>query len=190
VETTRRERPKEDPNKIYKVDVAGSIARGPKDAPVTLVEFTAFQCGYCARSQATITQILESYPGQVQHVVKYKPLRDPKAAIASLAAERQGKYWEYRNLLFANQRAINDANLTTWATEVGLDLERFKTDRTDPALAAAISQDSKQAASLGVSGTPTFFINGKKMVGAQPFANFKKVIDAQLAANGDQPATS
>ena len=109
-------------------------------------------------------------------------MRDPKAAIASLAAERQGKYWEYRDLMWANQRALTDANLDLWARELGLDIDRFNRDRQDPALARVVQENSRQASSLQVSGTPTFFINGKKLVGAQPFERFKALIDQQLAA--------
>jgi protein-disulfide isomerase len=173
-------RPVEDPNKIYKVDMANSISRGPSDAPITLVEITAFQCGFCKRSQATIQQIMDTYPGKVRHVVMYKPLRAPTAAIASLAADRQGKYWEYRKLLFDNSRAMTDQNLQIWAQQLGMDIEKFAKDRVDPALAQFIQNNSRQASSLGVRGTPTFFINGKKLVGAQPFAAFQRLIDQQL----------
>ncbi len=179
----------EDPNKVWDVDIKGSIARGPASAPITLVEFTAFQCGFCARSQATINQILQTYPGKVHHVVKYSPLRDDKAEVASLAAGRQGKYWEYREKLFSNQRAINDQNLRVWAREVGLDLARFEKDLADPALAADVKQDALQALQLGVNGTPTFFINGKKLVGAHPFASFKRIIDQELAGGNRRAAS-
>ena len=175
-------RPAENPNKIYKVDMANSISRGPEDAPITLVEITAFQCGFCKRSQTTIQQIMDTYPGKVRHVVMYKPLRAPTGAIASLAADRQGKYWEYRNLLFENQRAMTDQNLQLWAQQLGMDVEKFAKDRQDPALAQFVQNNSRQASSLGVRGTPTFFINGKKLVGAQPFAAFQKLIDQALSA--------
>lgn len=187
---TRSRRPAEDPNKIYKVDMANSISRGPKDAPITLVEITAFQCGFCKRSQATIQQIMETYPGKVRHVVMYKPLRAPTGAIASLAADRQGKYWEYRKLLFDNQRAMTDQNLQLWAQQVGMDVEKFEKDRQDPALAQFVQNNARQASSLGVNGTPTFFINGKKLVGAQPFAAFQKIIDQELNSPDQAAAAS
>ncbi len=187
---SRPSQPREDPNKIYKVDLANSISRGPEDAPITLVEFTAFQCGFCKRSQATIQEIMDTYPGQVRHVVMYKPLRAPTGAIASLAAERQGKYWEYRNLLFGNSGAMTDENLRLWAQQLGLNVDQFEKDRQDPALLQFVQNNSRQASGLGVRGTPTFFINGKKLVGAQPFAAFKQVIDQQLAAPaGSAPAS-
>jgi len=141
-----------------------------------------FQCGYCKRSQTTIQEIMEAYPGQVRHVVMYKPLRAATGAIASLAADRQGKYWEYRNLLFANSRAMTDENMRLWAQQLGMDVEQFEKDRMDPALLQFVENNSRQASGLGVSGTPTFFINGKKLVGAQPFAAFQKLIDEHLAA--------
>ncbi|MFQ5669127.1 MAG: DsbA family protein [Acidobacteriota bacterium] len=174
-------RPAEDPNEVYAIDLADSIARGPADAPVTMVEFTAFQCGFCKRSQPTIQKILQTYPDDVRLMVKYMPLRDHKAAIASLAAHRQGKYWEYRKLLFDNQRSLSDENLRALASQVGLNLEQFEKDRQDPELAAEVQRNVQQARSVGVQGTPTFFINGKKLVGAQPFTSFKTMIDQQLA---------
>jgi protein-disulfide isomerase len=174
------QRPAEDPNHVYKVDMANSISRGPKDAPITLVEITAFQCGFCRRSQATIQEIMDTYPGKVRHVVMYKPLRAPTAAIASLAADRQDKYWEYRNLLFANQQAMTEPNLLSYAQQLGMDVERFTKDRQDPALTQFIENNSRQASTLGVTGTPTFFINGKKLVGAQPFAAFQQIIEQEL----------
>lgn len=178
----------EDPDKIYKVEVAGGVTSGPANAPVTLVEFTDFQCPFCSRGQETVRRIMEAWPREVRVVSKNLPLdfhkRAREAAVASIAASRQGKYWEYRELLFANQKALEAEHLRTYAQQLSLDLGRFEKDLSDPALAAIVEADLKQAAELGVSGTPTFFLNGRKMVGAHPFESFKAAIERELAGGG------
>ena len=175
----------EDPNKIYKVEVAGAVTSGPANAPVTLVEFTDFQCPFCSRGQETVKRIMEAWPREVRVVSKNLPLdfhkRAREAAVASIAASRQGKYWEYRTLLFANQKALEANHLRDYARQLSLDLARFERDLADPALAALVDSDLKQAAELGVSGTPTFFLNGRKFVGAHPFESFKAAIERELA---------
>ena len=184
VETSKSNRRAEDPNKVYKIDIAGSITRGPDDAPVTIVEFTDYQCTFCSRAQATVQQIFEDYPNDVRLVVKNMPLgfhgQARPAAIAAMTADRQDKYWEYRALLFANHRSLNEAKFVEMAEQTGLDMEQWQADRKDPALLAVLDRDVKQAAQVGVRGTPTFFVNGKKLVGAQPFSAFKARIDATL----------
>ena len=102
------------------------------------------------------------------------------AAKASLAAHRQGKFWEYHDLLFANQKGLTDENLLKWAGDLGLDIAQFKKDMADPALEKKILQQQAAMVGLGAGGTPAFFLNGKKMSGAKPFAEFQKEIDAEL----------
>jgi protein-disulfide isomerase len=104
------------------------------------------------------------------------------SAKASMAAHRQGKFWEYHDKLFENQRQLSDENYVKWAQELGLDVEKFKRDMADPALQAEIERQQKAVVALGARGTPGFFINGELLSGAQPFPAFKTVIDKQLAA--------
>jgi protein-disulfide isomerase len=180
----QRRAPKED-NKVYDVKV------GPKDglkgnpkAPVTIVEFSDFQCPFCSRVNPTISKIMKTYGDQVRVVFKHNPLpfhKDaPLASEASLAAGAQGKFWEMHDLLFKNQRKLKRADLDAYATQLGLDIEKFKSDLDQHTFKAQVDADLAQARSLGVRGTPNFFINGKKLTGAQPYERFKAKIDEAL----------
>ncbi|MBF5041118.1 thioredoxin [Aggregicoccus sp. 17bor-14] len=169
---------------VLKVPVDGAPVRGPADALVTLVEFSDYQCPFCSRAHVTVQQLEKQYAGKLRVVMKQNPLsfhpRARPAALAALAAGQQGKYWEYHDTLFANQRNIEDADLEKYAGQVGLDVARWKRDMQDPKLAEVISHDQAQAQKLGASGTPAFFINGRFLSGAQPIDNFKAVIDEEL----------
>ncbi len=105
------------------------------------------------------------------------------AARAAGAADRQGKFWEFHDKLFANQNTLSDANYKKYARELGLDIDKFSKDMTDPGNPATkrIETDKAEADSLGVTGTPAFFVNGRYLSGAKPFEDFAKVIDAELA---------
>ncbi len=102
------------------------------------------------------------------------------AAKAAEAAGRQGKFWEMHDKLFENQKAMNDANYLAWAGELGLDIEKFKKDMADPAVQKMLEAQQKQGMSVGARGTPAFFVNGRFLSGAQPVANFKKLIDEEM----------
>lgn len=104
------------------------------------------------------------------------------AALASMAAHKQGKFWEYHDILFANMRALNDPDLERYAQQLGLNMTQWNADRQDRGLRAQIENDQKAAVALGQGGTPAFFINGKAISGAQPFEQFKTIIDAEIAA--------
>jgi protein-disulfide isomerase len=178
--------PGPNPGTRYAVKDEGAPVRGPADAKVTLVEFLDFQCPFCSRVQPTLAQIQQTYGDKVRIVFKHMPLRSihPQAAGAAAAAEAahgQGKFWEMHDLIFANQRELGDAKYQEWARQLGLDMDRFQKDLKSPALAQRIDADSQEAANLGVSGTPAFFINGRYLSGAQPFDQFKKLIDEELA---------
>ncbi|MGH9971650.1 MAG: thioredoxin domain-containing protein [Pyrinomonadaceae bacterium] len=165
-------------------DLSDSPSRGPADAPVVLVEFSDYQCPYCATVQDTLRRLLEMYPGKIRHVVKNLPLsfhdQATTAAVAALAAGRQGKFWEFRLFLFENQNAMTEADLVRYARALNLDLERFQTDRKDQYLQDLVARDLTQAAALGANGTPTFFINGRRIDGARSLAVFQSLIDEIL----------
>jgi protein-disulfide isomerase len=169
---------------VLKVPVEGSPVRGPSDALVTVVEFSDYECPFCSRAHATVQQLEKDYGKKLRVVMKQNPLsfhpRARPAALAALAAGQQGKYWEYHDALFANQKAIQDADLEKYAGQVGLDVARWKRDMQDPKLAATIDRDAALAQKLGASGTPAFFINGRFLSGAQPIDNFKAIIDEEL----------
>ena len=125
-----------------------------------------------------------TYGDKVRVVFKHNPLPFHKdagpASEAALAAGAQGKFWEMHDKLFANQKALKRANLETYATELGLNLAQFKADLDSGKFKAAIKADQALAAQFGARGTPGFFINGRNLRGAQPFANFKKIIDEEI----------
>ena len=181
----KKDQPAEDPNKIYTVPTGTSPSKGAQSAPVTLVMFQDFQCPYSQRSQATVKQIMDAYPGKIKAVFKNFPLPFHKqAALASeaaLAAGAQGKFWEMHDKIFANQQKMEIDNLKQYAQELKLNMQKFNADLDSHRFKAAVDEDMKTGASVAVRGTPTFFVNGKKLVGAKPLAEFQKVIDPLLA---------
>ncbi len=122
----------------------------------------------------------------MQIVFKHNPLgfhkRAMPAALASMAAHKQGKFWEYHDKMFANARALEDGDLERYATELGLNLAQWKADKGNAALRKQVENEQKAAVALGQGGTPAFFINGKAISGAQPFDKFKEIIDAEIKA--------
>lgn len=176
-------RPAEDPNKVYKIEVGDSYFKGPEDAAVTIVEWSDFQCPFCSRAVDLIEQILKAYPEDVRVVFKNYPLPFHKqampAAKAAIAAGRQGKFWEMHDKIFADYRSISDDKLAEWAGEIGIDVEKFKTDMASAEVAKQVTDEMKQAGSVGVRGTPTFFINGKKPAG-RSFDLYKSIIDEEI----------
>ncbi len=180
--TRRRTGP--DPNKIHEVKLGSSPSKGPADAPITIVEFSDFQCPYCGRVGPTLDRLLKEYPGQVRVVYKHLPLSFHKdalpAAKASIAAGRQGKFWEMHDLLFQNQRQLKEAKFKELATSLGLDLDQFERDYKSADVATEVAQDMNEARRLGVTGTPGFFINGRFTSGAKPYDSFKALVEAEL----------
>jgi protein-disulfide isomerase len=167
------------------LDIAGAPAMGPSDAKVTIVELTDFQCPFCEKAVATIHDLAALYPDDVRIVVKNMPLPGHKlargAAIATLAAQRQDKYWEMHEMLFANQDALDGASLVKHARTLGLDVARFERDLADPAIAASVDADLEEAMAKGFQGVPSFTINGRVVVGALPLEQLKAVVDEELA---------
>jgi len=164
---------------------ADDPVKGNPRAPVTVVVFSDFQCPFCGRVEPTLKQVEEAYGPKVRFVWKHQPLpMHPNAVPAAEAAEaarEQGKFWQMHDLLFANQQALSPAGYETWARQAGLDLAKFKASIDSHRNKARIEEDSRLGSSVGANGTPTFFVNGEKLVGAQPFDAFKQLIDAQLA---------
>jgi protein-disulfide isomerase len=172
------------PDEVYKADVAGAPIKGPKDALVTIVQFSDFQCPFCSRVEPTIDQVMKEYAGKVRVAWRNMPLpfhnNAKPAAIAAAAAQQQGKFWEMHNILFKNQQALSAADLEKYAKEIGLNVPKFKAALEDKKLAAAVEADSAMGNKIGARGTPAFFINGHFLSGAQPFERFKSVIDEEL----------
>jgi protein-disulfide isomerase len=165
---------------------ADGPARGPKDAPVTIVEFSDFECPYCGAAHDTVDQVMNTYAGKVRLVYRQFPLsfhpHAAKAAEASLCALDQGKFWEYHDALFKNQKKLEPADLKASATAVGMDGQKFGQCLDSGEKKKAVDADQQAGLQAGVGGTPAFFINGIFLNGAQPIDEFKKVIDGELAS--------
>ena len=160
------------------------IAQGPANAPVNIVVFGDMQCQFCAKVLATIDQLQEEYPNKLRLVMKQFPLEGHEfaqiAAEATLAANAQGKYWPYHDLLMASQDALSRATIDSVAQQVGIDMTRFTRELNNHTYAAAIAADKAVATTLNVQGTPSFVINGHLFVGARPISDFRTLIDAEL----------
>jgi len=172
------------------IEIGGSPRRGPAKAPVTIVEFSDFQCPYCRRVQPTLLTLLEQYPGKVSLVYKDLPLRQihpqaQKAAEAARCAGEQDKFWEYHDKLFAIQRLSKD-DFGKVADELGLDGIKFAGCLDSGKHEPTIQADFQQAMAIGAQSTPLFYVNGIQLKGAQPLDAFSSVIEAELAASGGE----
>jgi protein-disulfide isomerase len=166
------------------VDTTGP-SKGPQSAPITIVEFSDFECPYCVRAEETVKEVLAAYPDKVRLVYRDYPLpmheRAPKAAEAAHCAGDQGKYWEMHGKLFANAQKLDVSDLKTHAREVGVDGGKFDQCLDSGEKAKVVEMHKKAGDDVGVTGTPAFFINGRPLSGAQPFEAFKAIIDEELA---------
>jgi protein-disulfide isomerase len=175
------------PYEAPKVQVAATgPAKGPADAPITIVEFSDYECPYCVKAEATVKEVLAAYPGKIHLVYRDYPLpmhaRAPKAAEAAHCAGDQGKYWEMHDKLFASAEKLEVKDLKAHAREVGLDGGKFDQCLDSGVKAKEVESHKKAGEEAGVSGTPAFFINGRLLSGAQPLDAFKAVIDEELKA--------
>ena len=183
-ESRKGTRVEEDPNKIYNVPIGDAPIKGSKDAPITVVMFTEFQCPFSKRGKSTIEQLMKTYPNQIKLVFKHFPLGFHEnamiAAEAAMAAGAQGKFWEMYDKNFDNQNKLSIDDLKIYGQELNLNMNKFNDDLENHRFKKIIDADMQKGRELGVRGTPTFFINGKKLVGAKPLAEFQKVIDGLL----------
>lgn len=168
---------------VTPIDVTGSPFTGPEDAPVTIAVFSDFQCPYCARVSQLLDPVMEKNPDAVRIVYKHYPLPNHKmarsAALASYAAYKQGKFWEYHDELFANMRSLSPEKFEEIATTLGLDPEQFKKDMSSTAAMQQIQRDMMAAKKVGVRGTPSIYINGRKLKKRSPEA-IQEIIDEEL----------
>lgn len=144
-----------------------TYTKGPKDAPVWLVEFSDFQCPACKAFSGTVADLIKKYPDRLLIAYRYFPLdlhpQSVPAAIAAESAGKQGKFWEMEQLLFANQDRFSDTLYTELAAQLGLDMNAFTASIQDPATKQAVTNDTTYGNSIGISATPTFFLNGVKL---------------------------
>jgi protein-disulfide isomerase len=177
--------PKPSPNERKQVAVAADDATmGPANAKVTIVEFSDFQCPFCSKVEPTLKQIRDAYPDSVRIVFKHNPLPFHKdanlAAQAAVEATKQGRFWEFHDKLFQNNKSLKREDLERHAQDLGLDLQRFRAALDTSAHTAQVQRDMSEAQSLGATGTPAFFVNGRFVSGAQPFERFKTLIDEEI----------
>ncbi len=159
---------------------------GGKDAPIQIVEFSDFQCGFCNKVLSSLKEVEAAYGDKVNVTFKHFPLgfhKDaPKASEASLCAGDQGKFWEMHDALFENQKALGIDKLPGYAEGIGLDMAKFQSCLDGGTYTEQVAADMAAGSAAGVSGTPAFFINGRFVNGALPFEAFKEVIDEELQA--------
>ena len=164
--------------------MAGAPFKGPETAPVTIVKFEDFDCSFCQRAQATLAQLLARYGGQVKLVHRDFPI-DPLhgkslAHEAARCADHQGKFWTYHDALYASTRKSTSEELQAHAEAIGLDVGAFEQCLTGGTRRAVVQRDVDEGNRVGVEATPTFFINGRPLVGAQPLERFIQMIDDEL----------
>jgi len=192
--SARADRPGFDPKVVYKMPRGSAYREGPADAPITIVEWSDYACGFCNRVQGTLDHLTRLYPGQIRWVHRTLLLDEDYtlAAEASLAAAAQGKYRPMHGRLFALRGRVTRPEAELIARELGLDMIRFRGELDAGTYKAQIAADMRDAQKLGVTGTPTFFINGRPINGNQSLKVFADVIDEELgraqAAQAKKPA--
>ena len=173
-----------------RLDVAAedSPRIGPADAPITIIEFSDFQCPYCTMAAETVREVRAKYGDKVSVVYRHFPLpmhrQAGKASEASECAHDQGRFWDYHDALFADQRPWSEADLMRYATDLKLDMGAFETCLTSSAKASVVVDDVADGRLVGMSGTPGFYINGIVLSGAQPLSAFDEVISSELRRLG------
>ena len=170
------------------VTTDGDPSIGPEDAPVTIIEFSDYQCPYCAQWYLQVyQQVMSAYPRQIKFVYRDNPLSShpeavPAAEAANCAGE-QGAYWKFHDALFNGQYGLGRSAYDQYATDLGLNTSAFDACLDSHRYQGEVRADASDAARVGISSTPSFVINGRLLVGALPFADFKAVIDEELAAD-------
>ncbi|HZN01981.1 MAG TPA: thioredoxin domain-containing protein [Candidatus Polarisedimenticolia bacterium] len=161
---------------------------GGTSAPVTIVEFSDYQCPYCSRAENVVDEVMKKYGEKVRLVYRDYPLsfhqNAETAAMASECAEEQGKFWEMHKAMFGNQQKLTAADLVETAGTIGIDKDKFKTCLDSGQFRPEVQKDFQDGQKAGVTGTPTFFINGVMIVGARDVASFSDIIDRELDRSG------
>ncbi len=169
------------------LDPSTAPSLGKADAPITIIEYSDFQCPYCKKAQPNVKAVEAKYGDKVRIVFMNQPLAMHKmarpAALAAMAADKQGKFWEYHDALFSSQ-GLDEERLVAIAKEVGLNVPKWESDRKSTDVDAAVAADQARAEKWKITSTPTFFVNGYKIKGAQPPEAFERIIEAELADRG------
>ena len=171
--------------KAEDIPTEGFPSIGPKDAEITLIEFSDFGCSFCAKwHNETFKELMAAYPDQIRFVYRDVPFRAFPASEAAMCAGEQGFYWEYHDRLFSYEYGLDDNAYTQYANELNLDMDAFSTCVSEHRYRETIQASLDYATQeLGINSTPTFYINGIKLIGAQPIGAFKQIIDQELAGN-------
>lgn len=176
-----------DPQAVYSVPIDGYPSVGPATAQVTIVKAYEFACGFCYRVRPTLQTLLADYAGKVRIVYKPFVVHADVAvlpAMAACAADKQGKFLAMENAIWEKgfaQRDLGEEKINALAQEIGLDMERYRKDKEGTECMDSLRASVANLGEVGVSGTPTFYINGRALTGAQPIEAFKKIIDEELA---------
>ena len=159
--------------------------KGSPSAKVTLVEFADYECPHCKRFQPVLRQILDEFKGDVKLYFKHYPLPQHTnarlAAEAAVAAQKQGKFWQFQDKLWEKSDDLTPAEIEKAAKDSGLDVAKFRQDLASEAVKARVQKDRSDGAAAGIQATPTLYINGRMLQGAQPFETFEAMIDDELA---------
>jgi protein-disulfide isomerase len=186
--------PTVDPNIRYDISIEGQPSIGPLDAPVVMVEFGDFRCTYCKRfHDETIEPLLQNYGDKVLFVYRDYPILGPDSIQAALAAEcafDQGAFWGFHDRLYAAPTALTRDNFILYAQDLQMNVDTFTKCYDDAEHQDLVTGDFNAGTAVGVGATPTFFINGKLLLGAQPYDQFAARIDAELAAAESSAAAS
>jgi protein-disulfide isomerase len=173
---------------VYKIAIDGQPSKGNPAAPVTLVEFTDFQCPSCAAAQPALERVVAEYGDRLRFVVRDYPLDQhanaQKAAEAAEAAREQGKYWEYTTLLFQNQSALGTDKLKEYATRLGLDRAKFDAALDSGRFAESVGRDMRDGDRVGVMGTPTIFVNGRRVTDIS-YEGLKAAVESALGKSAE-----
>ncbi len=171
-------------DQVFNISVEGSPFMGPENAPVTIAVFDDYECAYCAKMEAVFSQLLAKYPKNLKLVIKQYPLRNHpnarQASLAVVAAHKQGKFWEFHSQVFANQTELSTTKLDEIAESFDLDMTQFRKDLLSRDVLSMIVRDVREGQKIGVKGTPTLFLNGKR-VKDRTFSNLDKLIQRELA---------
>ncbi|MCF6194583.1 MAG: DsbA family protein [Kangiellaceae bacterium] len=170
----------------FEIPIGDSPVLGDANAPITLIEYSDFQCPFCARAEATVKQLIKDYPGKIKLVYKNFPLSNHDdafiAAEAGFCAQEQSeaKFWQLHDIMFDDRKGLNLEGLVSKAKSIGLDLAKFESCVKNSKYALNVNKDIAEGSRFGVNSTPAFFVNGIMLLGAQPYEAFKKIIDEEL----------
>ena len=176
-------------SRTFGIELTGRPLHGPEDAPVTIIEFTDYECGFCQRYNATTYPfLLSEYGDRINYAIRHFPVsyqhrRAHKAAQAAECAGDQGKFFQYHDVLFRNNRALDEVSLVRYASMLGLNTSVFQDCLESGSKSDVVDDDMQAGIARGVMGTPAFLINGRMLFGAQPVEVFQRTIDRELSGD-------